>query len=387
MNLKNTTTKIKLSHDVFLKLQRRKYQTPTIMKCILINQYAKSVDELRAETYYNCPTLNILKANEALVKVHAASISPIDIEMMKGFGQKPINILRGQAGLDELPLILGRDFSGTIVECGQKFKRFLPGDQVYGIAGICRQGTHAEYVKVNKHEVSPIPTTITTAEAASLPAIACVAWSVFIDSGVLSSDKPKRIFIPGGSGGFGTFAIQLCQVLGHDVVTSCHAAAIPLLQSLGMKNIIDYQSDTYKEDLRSAGPFNIVLDTIGSEKHTKLFKEVIDPNFGSKFICIHPYLLEEADNKEMMVGQESAIKNVLQFTINQIYTGKGMFSMGFCGLNGRVLDNVRSLVDEGKIKPVIHKQFSIDHGLAAYRFYEQGKSEGKVVITMPDERR
>lgn len=360
----------------------RLYHSQRSMKCLALKSYANSISELDYDLKLQCPTERDLKPDEALIKVHAASLNPIDIEMAKGYGNKLINELRKQANVPEFPLILGRDFSGTIVKRGKKFRRFQLDEPVYGVRFVVGQGTHAEYVIANKHEIAPKPSNIDFVEATSFPYVACTAWFALVGTGAVPQEgNPKRVLIPAGTGGVGSFAAQLCQNFGHDVVTTCASDAVALLENLGLKKVIPYDTESYRDDLKAVGPFDVILDTL-NEQSIDFFKELLKPSITSHYVTLRPSILPETDRQGLGLGLISSGSSLIQANINQLTSGKGVYSWGLFRPNALVLNNVNSLIQSGKIKPLVGKMFDINDVFDAYLYAERGHARGKTIITM-----
>ena len=361
----------------------RLYTTKQVSKCLKLNSYAQTISQLQPE-FFTPSLLDVpLKPNEALVEVHAASVNPFDIEMTRGYGRNAINIFRGFKKLPEFPLILGRDCSGVIVKRGNQFHRFHVNDEVSCVRWIIGQGTHAQHVIVSKYEVSLKPQNLNFIEAASIPYVACTTWSALIDSGALpiQSKQPRRIFIPGGTGGVGSFALQLCKYFGHDVTTSCSPDGKKLMNSLGINTVLDYTVDTFEDDLQSVGPFDFILDTV-NEKYFELFQKNLKKDIHSRYISLRPTLLPNLDKQGIFNGFiESSINYFSTFMV-QIVSGRGQYVWGFFKPNALILDKVKPIIEEGKIKPVIDKVFSIDEIIDAYRHVEHGHARGKTVVDM-----
>lgn len=361
----------------------RSCTTKQVSKCLQLNSYAPTISHLQPE-FFTDNLLDVpLKPNEALVEVHAASVNPFDIEMTRGYGRKAINIFRNLKKSSEFPLILGRDCSGVIVRRGKQFHRFHINDKVSCVRWIVGQGTHAQHVIVSKDEVSLKPLNLSFIEAASIPYVACTTWSALIDSGALpiQSKQPRRIFIPGGTGGVGSFALQLCKCFGHDVITSCSPDGKKLMNSLGITTVLDYTADTFVDDLQSVGPFDIILDTV-NEKYIKLFQKHLKKDIHSRYISLRPTLLSNFDKQGVFNGLiESSINYFSTFTV-QIVSCKGLYVWGFFKPNALILDKIKPFIEEGKIKPVIDKVFSIDNIIDAYQHVEHGHTRGKTIVDM-----
>ena len=368
------------------KLLYRCYYTPSPMKALVLNNYADTVAELDTQNEFPAPQPLQLKDSQALIKVHASSVNPIDIEMTRGFASTSVNFLRLVGRFKEFPLILGRDFSGVVVARGKKFpQRHQEGDEVYGVRWILGHGTHAEYAVVNPYEVVKKPQNISHNEAASIAAVATTVWYTLIRSKAIpqKADPPKRILIPAGAGGVGTVATQLCQLYGHEVVTTCATDAIPLLQDLGINNIIDYQSPTYEADLLAAGPYDVILGTLKEEeKHLKFFQKYLKNSIWSRYVSLQSSILADTDSHGLILGTGLASLKLVRDTAGQLVAGKGFYNWGFAGPDVKVLDNLHALLEEGRLKPVIDKVFHIDDALEAYKYMEDGHARGKTVISM-----
>jgi len=375
---------LQISKRILTKRLIRRYHLPSTMKAFVLNGYANTVSELTPESEFPCPQVSDMKPNQALVKIHASSINPIDVDMTRGFASKSVNFLRLVGRTSEFPLILGRDYSGVIVAKGNKFKHFREGDSVYGVRWILGHGTHAEYAIVDNSECCEKPKNLDYAEAASIAAVAGTVWYTLIKTGAVPIlNNPKQILIPGGAGGIGTFATQLCQAFGHDVVTTCAPDAVPMLHDLGIKNVINYQSETYEEDLRNAGPFDVILGTLREEeKHLKFFQQFLKPGMKSRFISLQSSILADTDEKGLIFGTALASYKLVRDTIGQLQDGKGLYLWGFSGPDCNVLNNMKDLFEQGNVRPVIDRTFDITDAVDAYKYVEAGHARGKTVITM-----
>ena len=359
----------------------------TQMKCFQIDQYAPSVDQLKYQLKSSFPGDKFIKSDEALVRIHAASINPFDIEMSRGYGRNAINLVRKYANSNEFPLILGRDFSGVIIKSGRLFKRFKKGDPVYGVRWVSGQGTHAEYVVVKKTEISPKPNNLTHVEAASLPYVACTTWSALINSGAvpIRGSQKLKIFVPGVTGGIGSFASQLCKAYGHNITASCSTNGINKVKRIiSIDDVIDYTNIDYEQDLRNAGPFDVILDT-QNEKYIDLYKKMMKDSLKSKYVSLRPTLLPDTDSKGIPIGLLNAGIRYIGNSFDQLNSGKGQYHWGFFSPDGMILDRIKNLVENGSIKPFIDRVFSIDDIVEAYKHVEKGHSRGKTIIKMVDE--
>lgn len=194
----------------------------TRMKAWQIHQYGGN-EEFSLST--SCRIPNIQNPKDILVEIHSASVNPIDVNMREGYGRKLLNTMRRGFGTTtsgvEFPLTLGRDFSGVVKETGRGVSRFKPGDEIWGAVAAHRQGTHAEYTIAGESEVSLKPKSLSHIEAASIPYVATTTWSALYITGELNENNTafKRVLVHGGSGGIGTFAIQVCH--GFELHSDC----------------------------------------------------------------------------------------------------------------------------------------------------------------------
>uniref|UniRef100_UPI0035A0842D NADP-dependent oxidoreductase n=1 Tax=Delftia acidovorans TaxID=80866 RepID=UPI0035A0842D len=155
-----------------------------------------------------------LRDDEVLVQVHAAGVNQLDSKIKDGQFKLILPY--------RLPLILGHDVAGVVVKAGPRVRQFKPGDEVYARTDDFRIGTFAEFVPVKESSLAPKPKGLTMEEAASLPLVGLTAWQVLVETARLA--RGQKVFIQAGSGGVGTFAIQLARHLGATVATTTSAA-------------------------------------------------------------------------------------------------------------------------------------------------------------------
>ena len=357
---------------------------PTSMRCMTINNYADTLEDLEYDTIHPLYTVvREMKPEQALVRVLAASINPFDIEMTKGYGKNAINAFRKYEGVDEFPMVLGRDYSGVIVKRGKRFRRHEIGDEVWGVRWVVGQGTHAQYVVVNKSEVAFKPKKFNHVESASIPYVACTTWGALQGTDLLkSSEKPVRrnVFVPGGTGGVGSFAAQLLQAYGHRVVTSCAKDALPVVKRLGIETVLDYTSESFFQELAREGPFDVILDTL-NERFKSDFVKLLRNN-SSKYVSLRPTLLPDTDERGVVAGALQSGSKLLKESISQLYSGKGSYQWGFFQPNALILDNVKPLIEDGKIKPLIDRIYDIGDVYEAYKHCAGGHARGKTVLRM-----
>ncbi|SAL64976.1 alcohol dehydrogenase [Caballeronia udeis] len=202
------------------------------------------------------------REDDVLIQIHAASVNPLDSKIRDGEFKLVLPY--------RLPLILGNDLAGVVVRVGSRVRQFKPGDEVYARPHKDRIGTFAEFIAVKEDGVALKPTTLTMEEAASIPLVGLTAWQAMIEKGQLR--KGQKVLIHAGSGGVGTFAIQLAKHAGATVATTTSARNIELVKSLGADVVIDYKKDDFSLILKD---YDVVLDTQGGntlEKSLRVLK-------------------------------------------------------------------------------------------------------------------
>ena len=214
------------------------------MKALIFNRYGKRDNITFADVPRPVP-----KPDEILVQVHAAGLNPIDTMVPKGTF-KPI--LKFQ-----LPATLGSDLAGVVVEVGSRVTRFKPGDAVFASIFDLGKGALAEFAVVPENAAALKPANLDFVQAASIPMVGLTSWQALKERANL---KPgQKVFIPAGSGGIGTFAIQLAKYLGAKVGTTTSTANIDLVRSLGADEVVDYKKQEFEDVLRD---YDAVLGTV-----------------------------------------------------------------------------------------------------------------------------
>src|SRR5881398_2267406 len=193
-----------------------------------------------------------VRDDDVLVQVHAASLNQLDSKIRDGEFKLILPY--------RLPLILGNDVAGVVVRVGSKVRRFKPGDAVYARPHQDRIGTFAEFIAMNEADVALKPKNLTMEEAASIPLVGLTAWQVLIERANLTAGQ--KVLIHAGSGGVGTFAIQLAKHLGAIVATTTSTANLDWVKRLGAAIVIDYRKDDFETILHD---YDAVLDTLGGE--------------------------------------------------------------------------------------------------------------------------
>src|SRR2546423_5621504 len=217
------------------------------MKAFVVERYGKN-DGVR---FGEMPEPELRHA-DVLVRVHAAGVNVLDSKIRDGEFKLILPY--------RLPLILGNDVAGVVVRVGSNVRRFKLGDEVYARPNKDRIGAFAEFISMNEDDVAIKPKALTMEEAASIPLVGLTAWQALIERANL---KPgQKVLIHAGSGGVGTFAIQLAKHLGASVATTASATKTDVVNSLGADVVIDYRKQAFETILHD---YDVVLDTVGGE--------------------------------------------------------------------------------------------------------------------------
>lgn len=225
------------------------------MKAMIIKKYGNSPLQLA-----DIPTPAV-GDYDVLAEIHAASINPIDFKVRDG---KVRTLLKY-----DMPLVLGNDFSGIVIQVGKNVKKFKIGDEIYGRPRKDRIGTFAEYISVHEEDIALKPHNLSFEEAASIPLVGLTSYQALLD--ILQLTAGQKVLIQAGAGGVGTFAIQLAKAMGIYVATTTSDAGAELVKSLGADQIINYKIEAFDKVLQN---YDGVFDTIGGETLEKAFKTV-----------------------------------------------------------------------------------------------------------------
>ncbi|KAM9798409.1 reticulon-4-interacting protein 1 homolog, mitochondrial-like [Neosynchiropus ocellatus] len=361
----------------------------TCMSAWVIDQYG-SHGVLRYSEDTSLPSIR--SPSEVMIKVHAASLNPIDIAMRGGYGATLLKFRRDPFSVmdngGEFPLILGRDVSGVVVDCGADVTHFEPGDEVWAAVPPWKQGTLSEFVTLTEYEVSEKPKSLSHIEAASIPYVAGTVLSALVNAGGLCPDTAgnKRILITGGSGGVGTFAIQVAKAWGAHVTVTCSQNAEGLVRGLGADEVVDYTAGDVAEVLEEMERFDVVLDGVGEDTE-EWAKGRLKSWSGSKYVTLVTPLLQNTDSQGLLDGLVRAGCSLQTKAVQSILSGGVFYRWGFYAPDGPGLDEVSRLVDAGKILPVVEAQFPFSQVPQAFLKLEQGHARGKTVIRVAEEDR
>jgi len=330
------------------------------MKAFVLNRYGNKNTLQAAEL--QIPELH---DDEVLVQVHAAGVNALDAKIRNGEFKLILPY--------PLPLILGHDVAGEVVKVGRHVQKFKLGDEVYARADDFRIGTFAEFVPVKESSLALKPKNLTMEEAASIPLVALTAWQALVEQANLK--KGQKVFIQAGSGGVGSFAIQLAKHLGATVATTTSTVNVALVKSLGADIVIDYKKEDFESVLSG---YDLVLNSQDSKSLAKSLK-ILKP--GGKLISISgppDPAFGEAIKAPAFV---KLVMRLLSAGIRRKAKRRGIsYSFLFMKANGNQLSMITSLLNESIIRPVIDRVFPFERINDALEYVEAGRAKGKVVI-------
>jgi len=305
------------------------------------------------------------REDEVLVEVHAAGVNLLDAKI-RGGEFKLILPYR-------LPLILGHDVAGVVVKVGARVRKFEVGDEVYARVDDLRIGTFAELVAVREASLALKPRNLGMDEAASIPLVGLTAWQALVDRADLK--KGQKVFIQAGSGGVGTFAIQLAKHLGATVATTASATNHALVQRLGADVVIDYKAQDFEDVLRD---YDVVLN---SQDGKSLEKSLRVLRRGGKLVSI-------SGPPDPAFGAEIAAPRFVKLVMWLLSSGVRRkarrlgvrYSFLFMKSNGTQLREITRLIEAGAVHPVLDRVFPFALTNDALNYVEAGRAKGKVVV-------
>lgn len=301
------------------------------------------------------------------VEVHAASVNPVDWKIRSGYQRALIRYT--------LPWTLGLDFSGRVAEVGSAVTRFAVGDEVYGSPTHRRHGTYAEELVVDERVIAHKPRTLTHLEAASIPLVALTSWDALVVGGRLR--RGQLALIHAGSGGVGTFAIQLAKDLGATVATTCSERNAELVRSLGADRVIDYRAERFDRVLSDV---DFVLDALGGEERDRSLRIVKRGGCVATMVGGFP---EYAQRFGAALGAVAAVGSLASVTLRGALRGVRVYHV-LRECDGALLGQITRRIERGAIRPVIDRVFSLDEIAEAHAYSESGRARGKIAIRIRD---
>jgi NADPH:quinone reductase-like Zn-dependent oxidoreductase len=287
----------------------------------------------------------LLASDDILIRVRAAAVNPVDWKIREGYLQGFLH--------HKLPLILGWDVSGEVIEVGPEVTGFQVGDEVYARPDIERDGSYAEYIAVKASDAARKPATLDHVHAAAVPLTALTAWQSLVDAAHLQAGQ--TVLIHAAAGGVGSLAVQLAKARGARVIATASAVNIGLVTELGADQFIDYTRTRFEEVVKDV---DVVFDTIGGDTQERSW-QVLKPG--------------------------GILVSVVSPPPEATATARGVRSaFVFIQSSGQQLTAIAQLIDEGRMKPIIHTVLPLSEARQAQVISQGGHARGKIVLHVAD---
>ncbi|MCV9945124.1 NADP-dependent oxidoreductase [Rhizobium sp. BT-175] len=332
------------------------------MKAFILDHYGKK----QALRHGDMPD-PVPGPDDVVVEVEATGLNQLDSKIRDG-AFKPILPYKP-------PLVLGHDLAGSVIKTGANVRRFKVGDSVYARPRDGQIGAFAERIAVEESDLAVKPANLSMAEAASIPLVGLTGWQVLVERAQI---KPgQKVLIHAGSGGVGTFAIQLAKHLGATVATTASTANAAMLKELGADVVIDYRKQKFEEELSG---YDVVLNSLDATTLEKSLK-VLKP--GGKLISI-------SGPPDPAFARALGLNFVLRLVLRLLSAGirrkakrAGVdYSFLFMRADGRQLEQITQLIEDGTIRPVVDRTFAFETLNEAFAYIDTGRAKGKVVVTL-----
>jgi NADPH:quinone reductase-like Zn-dependent oxidoreductase len=305
---------------------------------------------------------------EVLIQVYAAGLNPIDFKLRQGMLRMMYR--------HPLPLIAGSELSGVVIATGSGVTRLAEGDRVFTRVDKHRLGAFAEFAVVREELLAHMPSSIDFPTAAGVPLAGLTALQALRDE--LRVASGQKIFIAGGAGGVGTFAIQLGKWLGAHIATTASARGEELVRHLGADTVVDYTREPFEQVLHH---YDGALDLVGGNTLVKTFKVV---KHNATVVSIAGVPEPQTASKDLHAGPTLATlfwaaswnirRQARQESVNYRYL--------FMHPSGADLAELATLIDQQRLETIIDQRFPFSRIADAFAYLEQGHAKGKVVVQM-----
>jgi NADPH:quinone reductase-like Zn-dependent oxidoreductase len=315
--------------------------TRPLMKAVVLRKYG-GPEALKLEEVSRPEA----KDDEVLVRVIAAGVNPVDAYVRQGMLSK--------RGLDKRPTIIGYDIAGVVEKTGAKVTKFKTDDAVYAYLSIMRGGGYAQFAIAKEGEMSLKPKNIDFEKAAAVPLAATTAWQALIDTAKI--DKGQTVLIHGGSGGVGSFAVQIAKARGAKVIATASSANQDLLKQLGVDQPVDYTTTKFQDVVKDV---DVVLNCVRSDTLPASYDIV---KKGGAIVSI------TGDPDPAECGK------------------RGILCSGVMAHpDANVLQELTKLIEANKITPIVSQTFPLAEAAKAHQQIETRHTRGKIVLQVAPE--
>ncbi|WP_337847504.1 NADP-dependent oxidoreductase [Sphingomonas sp.] len=305
---------------------------------------------------------------EVLVRVHAAGLNPVDFKTREG----KLKVIQRY----DLPVVMGNELAGVVEAVGPGVTGFAPGDRVFARTPKGAMGAFADYAAVPASVLAHAPSSIDLPTAAAIPLAALTALQALRDE--LHLQPGAKVFIPGGAGGVGTFAIQIAKHLGAHVTTTASPRGRDLVERLGADAVVDYTSQRIADHVRD---MDGALDLIGGDTLSESFA-VVKP--GGTVVSVAALPEPLTATRDLGRGPVlAALFWLVSFRLRAKARRHGVaYRFLFMHPSGPELAELATLVDAGKLEPILDRVVPFDQIADAFAHLESGRAKGKIVVRM-----
>jgi NADPH:quinone reductase-like Zn-dependent oxidoreductase len=306
------------------------------MKVIRIHQYGDG-DTLS----YEDADKPKVQADDVLIRVIGTSVNPIDWKIRQGYLKAMIPYW--------MPITLGWDVSGVVVEVGAEVSKFKVGDEVFSRPDVERDGSYADFISVRQSELAFKPKTISHIEAGVLPLCSLAAWEALVNVAKVAAGQ--RVLIYAASGGVGSIAVQIAKSRGAYVIGTASEGNRSLVESLGVDEFYDYKTQRLQDSVKL---IDVVFDTIGGQTQSDSWSMMATAGILVSIVS------NPSEEKAKELGMRAAFVLVKP--------------------DAPALEEIALLVDAGKIRPIVGAEFSLQDMKQAHKLSESGRAKGKIAI-------
>ena len=283
------------------------------------------------------------KDDQLLIRIIAAGVNPVDGMIRSGMFN----------GNRAFPITLGGDIAGVVEKVGSKITKVKAGDPVFAYVSLDNSGGYAQYALVTEREAAPKPKSLTYVEAAAVPIVAMTAWQALVDNAKLSAGQ--TVLIHGGSGGVGSFAIQIAKARGAKVIATASTANQEFLKQLGADVAIDYTKQKFEDVAKDV---DVVLDSIGRDTLARSYAVV---KKGGIIVSLVARPNQSELEKHGIRGAALSVDP-----------------------NSEELTEIGKLIDEKKIRVIVSQTFPLSEAMKAQEQVATGHTRGKIVLKVAD---
>ncbi len=331
------------------------------MRAFVLSRYGGAEGTRLADVVEPVP-----RAGELLVRVRAAGLNPVDFKTRDG----KLKIVRNYP----LPIVMGNELAGVVEAVGPSVSRFAAGDRVFARVDKDVMGAFAELAVVDENDAAPMPASLDFTTAAAVPLAGLTALQALRDELQLRSGQ--QIFIPGGAGGVGTFAIQLAKLFGARVATTASPRGEALVRRLGADVVVDYTRERFEDRLSA---YDAAFDLIGGETLMRLFAVL---KRGGRVVSVAG--MPEPVTARQDLGRGIGLASVFWLASLGIRRRARRYGVSYRYLfmhpSAADLAQLGSLIDDGKLDVVIDRVFAFEQAPQAMAYLEAGHAKGKVVL-------